>query len=379
MFVYICNMKKIDPAEISQWHDTYYEKGVESRRVTLDQIKPYLAGLDDPFQVHKIGESFENRDIYKLQFGTGAIKILLWTQMHGNESTGTKAFLDLIRLFMFPNSFDWLKQIILKECTVHCIPVLNPDGALAYTRVNAQNIDLNRDVIDIKAEESKVLQKILVQVNPSYCFNLHDQRTIFSVGPGSMPATISFLAPSVDEERTLTEGRQETMKVIAAMNDLLKQVIPGRIGRYTDEFYPTATGDNFEKMGHHTMLIESGHAVGDYERKQSRKFTFMALLEGLRYISQAEKEVDYRQYFDIPNNEKKYLDVIVKNITLGSEKQDLGILFIEELKGEKVIFVPSVDKLGSLEGYNADRFIDGTELHFIDKNDVEKWAYNHFN
>ena len=372
-------MKKIDIAKISRWHDKYYEKGIESRRVTLDQIKPYLAGLDTSFEVSKIGESYEKRDIYKLQFGTGPVNILLWTQMHGNESTGTKAFLDLLRMFISPHSFDWLKEIILKECTVHCIPVLNPDGAFAYTRVNAQNIDLNRDVIDKRAEESKLLQKVLEQVNPSYCFNLHDQRTIFSVGPDSKPATISFLAPSVDVERTLTEGRKETMKVIAAMNNLLQQLIPGQVGRYTDEFYPTATGDNFQKMGHNTILIESGHSLGDYERKQSRKLTFIALLQGLHYISNPSKEVDYKQYFDIPDNEKKYLDVIVKNITLGTEKTDLGILFIEELKEEKVIFVPSVDKLENLQGYNADQFIDGTGLHFINKNDAEKWAHLRFN
>ena len=62
--------------------------------------------------------------------------------------------------------------------------MLNPDGAEAYTRVNAQGIDLNRDVIDVKALESQVLQQVLKKVNPQYCFNLHDQRTIFSVAPG---------------------------------------------------------------------------------------------------------------------------------------------------------------------------------------------------
>ena len=60
------------------------------------------------------------------------------------------------------------------------------------------------------------------------------------------------------------------MTVIAAMNDLLQQFIPGQIGRYTDEFYPTATGDNFQKMGHNTILIESGHAKGDYKRNASQ-------------------------------------------------------------------------------------------------------------
>ena len=39
------------------------------------------------------------------------------------------------------------------------------------------------------------------------------------------------------------------MDVIVAMNDLLQQMIPNHVGLYTDEFYPTATGDNFQKLG----------------------------------------------------------------------------------------------------------------------------------
>lgn len=379
MIVYICNMKKIDIAEIDEWYAANYEKRIESRRVTQDQIKPYLAGLDVPFDVIKIGESFEKRDICKLQFGTGPKKILLWTQMHGNESTGTKAFLDLIKIFMYPGSFEWLTNLILKECTVHCIPVLNPDGAQNYTRVNAQQIDLNRDVIDLKAQESILLQKMLKQINPAYCFNMHDQRTIFSVGPENKPATMSFLAPSVDEERTVTAGRIETMEVITSMNRLLQQLIPGNIGRYTDEFYPTATGDNFQKMGHNTILIESGHAVGDYQRKQSRKSSFIAIMEGLRYISEGNKDVDHEEYFKIPNNETKYLDVIVKNIRFGKVKTDLGILFIEKVKDEKVIFVPKIDKLEDLSAYKADKMIDGSHKVFANKSMAEKWVNEGYN
>jgi len=372
-------MKKIDIAEIDKWYAANYEKSLKSRRLTLDQIKPYLAGLDDPFDVIKIGMSFQNRDIYKLSLGTGSKKILLWTQMHGNESTGTKAFFDMIQLFMHPGSLKWLTDLILKECTIHCIPMLNPDGAHKYTRVNAQDIDLNRDVIDMKGPESIVLQNMLKQIDPKFCFNLHDQRTIFSVGPDNEPATISFLAPSVDEERALTEGRKETMEVIAAMNGVLQLLIPGRIGRYTDEFYPTATGDNFQKMGHNTILIESGHSKGDYQRKESRKATFIAIMEGLRYISMVDHKIDFNSYFEIPNNEKKYLDIIVKNIKLGNEKTDIGILFIEELKDDKVIFVPNIDKLENLQAYNADIFQDGSDLIFENKKEVAQWVFSNFN
>jgi hypothetical protein len=372
-------MKKIDIAEINKWYAANYEKGLKSRRLTLDQIKPYLAGLDDPFDVIKIGASFQNRDIYKLSLGNGSKKILLWTQMHGNESTGTKAFFDMIQLFMYPRSFKWLTDLILKECTIHCIPMLNPDGAHTYTRVNAQRIDLNRDVIDMKGQESIVLQNMLKQIDPKFCFNLHDQRTIFSVGSESKPATISFLAPSVDEERTITAGRKETMRVIAAMNDMLQLLIPGRIGRYTDEFYPTATGDNFQKMGHNTILIESGHSKGDYQRKESRKSTFIAIMEGLRYISTVDHKIDFKSYFEIPNNEKKYLDIIVQNIKLGNKKTDIGILFIEELHDDLVVFVPKVDKLENLQAYNADKFLDGGDLIFENKKEVDQWVVEHFN
>ncbi|WP_246054392.1 M14 family metallopeptidase [Antarcticibacterium flavum] len=60
--------------------------------------------------------------------------------------------------------------------------MLNPDGARAYTRVNSRGVDLNRDAHNREEEESKVLRKVYNEFKPHYCFNLHDQRTIFSAG-----------------------------------------------------------------------------------------------------------------------------------------------------------------------------------------------------
>ena len=372
-------MIQIDIEKLSEWHDMHHEKKLEKRYLTLKQIQPFLSGLDDLFKLNKIGESFEGRDIYELIFGAGTTSVFLWTQMHGNESTGTRAFFDLIKFFTEPGEHKWLADHILKECTVYCIPILNPDGAEAYTRVNAQGIDLNRDVLEVKAPESKLLQEMLKKINPQYCFNLHDQRTIVSVAPGHTTATMSFLAPSVDQDRTLTEGRKETMRVIASINEVIQQVIPGRIGRYTDEFYPTATGDNFQKMGHNTILIESGHSKGDYKRKESRRATFLALLEGLRYIGQKDKQIDHSKYFTIPGNEKKYLDIIVKNSMIAGKKSDFGILYIEKLQDGVIVFDPSIDQIGDLTDFNADKIIDGEGLDFVNENDVENWTKNRFN
>ena len=188
--------------------------------------------------------------------------------------------------------------------------MLNPDGADKYTRVNANEIDLNRDAVDKTAKESKLLRKVLEDFNPSFCFNLHDQRTIFGVEGTKNPATISFLAPSEEITRAITQGRKETMNIIIAMNGLLQQIIPNHVGRYTDEFYPTATGDNFQKLGYNCILIESGHYYNDYNREKTREYTFYSLLQGLHHIATQNDFTSYKDYFTIPNNKKMFRDVV---------------------------------------------------------------------
>ncbi|MCK4562455.1 MAG: peptidase M14, partial [Flavobacteriaceae bacterium] len=215
------------------------------------------------------------------------------------------------------------------------------------------------------------------KTKPHYCFNMHDQRTIFSVGEENSPATISFLAPSVDKKRTLTDGRKQTMEVIVSMNNLLQKFIPNQIGRYTDEFYPTATGDNFQKMGHNTILVESGHFKNDYQREKTRKYTFFALLEGLSHIAFREKASNYEDYFKIPNNEKLYLDVILVDVIYEKNKIDIGILFEEILKDKQLHFIPKVKIKGDLSNYNANRIVN--DLSFPNENKLKKWLKNEFN
>ena len=45
--------------------------------------------------------------------------------------------------------------------------------------------------------------------NPKFCFNLHDQRTIFGVEGTKNPATISFLAPSEEITRKLLKEERK--------------------------------------------------------------------------------------------------------------------------------------------------------------------------
>jgi len=284
------------------------ESSLHGKWITYNDIENLFSKYEAKFNVTQIGLSEEKRPIMQLKIGNGAKKILFWSQMHGNESTGTKGLFDFFNCI--EGVSDTIFKKILKECTLVFIPMLNPDGSQVYTRVNANNIDLNRDAVERAAKESKILRAVLEAFTPHFCFNLHDQRSIFGVEGTKNPATISFLAPSEEVTRSLTKGRKETMNVIVAMNKMLQNVIPNFVGRYSDEFYPTATGDNFQKLGYNTILIESGHYPQDYHREESRKYTFFSILQGVYHIANTSNFDNYKDYFTIPNNDKIFFDVI---------------------------------------------------------------------
>lgn len=323
--------------------------------IPFQNIEPLFKKHQNSFEIHQLGFSELQKPIMQLKIGTGKKRILLWSQMHGNESTGTKALFDIFNCFS--NNSKELSTII-ENCTLLFIPMLNPDGAEAYTRVNANNIDLNRDAVEKVAVESNLLRRVLDDFNPHFCFNLHDQRTIFGVEGTKNPATISFLAPSEEITRAVTKGRIQTMNVIVAMNQLLQQIIPNCIGRYTDEFYPTATGDNFQKLGYNTILIESGHFSEDYNREFSREYTFYAILQGLFHIATNNQFDSYKAYFEIPNNENMFFDIIHRN----QSKNDVAYQYIDKIINSKL-----VSYLEKIEGEDIKNKFGHNEIVFFNK------------
>ena len=340
-------MSSISSEFLEKAYPTIKERSISGRWITFKDIKGILEILSESFENRQIGNSEKGIPIHKLKLGYGNKKILIWSQMHGNESTGTKAVFDFLNFLVAYENHDIVKTI-LRETQIQIIPILNPDGALAYTRENANGIDLNRDAVDLKAKESKILRSVLDNFNPDFCFNLHDQRTIFGVEGTKNPATISFLAPSEEETRKVTTGRIQTMNVIIAMNKLLQEVIPNHIGRYTDEFYPTATGDNFQKLGHNTILIEAGHFYEDYQREKVRKFNFYALFKGIFHISEKKNFENYKEYFSIPNNIKNFYDIIHRS---KNNEKDIAYQYVERIESNKFVLTLVKEKEGDLSSY----------------------------
>ncbi|MBX9888946.1 MAG: peptidase M14 [Flavobacteriaceae bacterium] len=344
------------------------EKSIKGRYLNLDLIEPILQRLNTDNQLSIIGSSVLGKPIYKYVIGTGKIKIYLWSQMHGNESTTTKGLFDFLNLL---HSKSDLATKLLERFTFCCIPMLNPDGAEAYTRVNANEVDLNRDSQDLTQLESKTLRAAYESFMPDYCYNLHDQRTIFGVDESGKPATMSFLAPSYNVEREVNESRAKAINVIAAINDSLQEFIPGQVGRFDDSFNINCIGDTFQYLGTPTILFEAGHFQDDYEREETRKFVFISLLSS--FIALYENDIVVNRiddYLNIPQNKVVFYDLMYKKVRInydGIEKiTNFAFQYKEELVENNITFNAYLVEMGELEGYFGHYEYDANEGSYSD-------------
>ena len=356
---------------LEELFNKYKEQSISGRYLTLDRIQPLLEKLNTNNQVKVIGHSVLNKPIYSYEIGTGETRIYLWSQMHGNESTTTKALFDFINVL---NSGSDFAAKMLSTFTFFSIPILNPDGAALYTRENANKIDLNRDSQNLTQPESNVLRAVFNTFKPDYCFNLHDQRTIFGAGTTGKPATVSFLSPSYNEERDINENRLKAINLIAGINDVLQEYIPGQVGRFDDSFNINCIGDTFQYLGVPTILFEAGHFPQDYQREITRKLIFFSLISSFKLLSENDL-VDNRinDYLNISQNKVVFYDFMYKNIKINYDGIEIITNFVaqykEELIEDEIQFKAYIVEVGDLENYFGHYEYDAQGAEYSDDDD----------
>jgi hypothetical protein len=336
----------------TQVFQDHKESRLYGRYLTLTHLAASLADLPKT-AVSVLGNSVQNQPVYAIRLGSGRTKIFMWSQMHGNESTTTKAVFDLIWLLQ---STSPIASTLLSQFEFLILPLVNPDGALAYTRENANGIDLNRDAQDRTQPESQLLRKAFDEFKPDFCFNLHDQRTIFGAGTSGHPATVSFLAPSYNIAREFNETRRQAVRVINAMNAELQRYIPNQIGRFDDGFNPNCIGDTFQMLGVPTILFEAGHYPGDYDREKTRMYIFIALLSGLQSIYENDiVRNEFDDYMNIPQNISNFYDFVYKNVMFccdGSKIiSNFAAQYKEVLQDQQIHFKAYISQVGNMENY----------------------------
>ncbi|MFT3743579.1 MAG: M14 family zinc carboxypeptidase [Pyrinomonadaceae bacterium] len=285
----------------SDW-DEHHISTMFPSDVRHSDLKKYLDQLKKlGIKVDQVGVSNANREIYQIEWGKGPLKVFMWSQMHGDEPTATSSLIDMFAFLQKHHDKDWVKKIS-ETMTIRAVPMLNPDGQELYQRRNLQGIDINRDALDLKTPEARLLKQLRDDWNPSIGFNLHNQQALTTVGRAPSQASISFLVVFGDEAKTLNPGQERNQRIASGMVTALQKYIPGHIGRYGDEWTPTAFGDNFSAWGTPTILIETGALYGKDE-SYLVKMNYIAFMTALNSIATgSEKNNDPNIYINLTEN-----------------------------------------------------------------------------
>jgi hypothetical protein len=360
----------LDQLELA--YEQYKEASINHRRFNHEEVLHLVTDRKGDFQVDEIGRSVEGKAIYQMTLGKGPTKVMLWSQMHGNESTATMALFDLFNFLEGENDgLDPIREKIKDKLTLRFIPMVNPDGMDQWIRRNALDIDLNRDAIKLASPEAVILKNARDSFSPEFGFNLHDQQIYYTAGETPTPASISVLAPAYNYATEVNDVRQKAMQVIVGMNRVMQELAPGHVGKYDDAFEPRAFGDNFQNWGTSTILIESGGYPNDPEKQEIRKMNFIIMLHALLEIADRNYSgYTLSEYYSIPDNATRLMDLVIRNLSMEKEGHsyeiDLGIRRREADAHGSFYVNGLVDDLGDLSIFYGFKELDAKGLEVVD-------------
>jgi beta-lactamase class A len=264
----------------------------------------------------EIGRSAENRPLYLVRHGAGPARVLLWSQMHGDETTASRALADIFNYIAgFPDEprvRRWAERL-----TILAIPMLNPDGAEAHRRRSAFGIDINRDARVLATPEARALKSAQEQWQPAFGFNLHDQNPRSRVGTTSRIAAMALLAPAPDADATETPSYVRARQLTAHIARELAPLTGQHLARYDDSYNARAFGDGMQSWGVSTVLIETGSWRHDEPKHYLRTANFVALVSALDAIADGSYEsAAVSLYADLPQNGRSVSDLIIRGGTI---------------------------------------------------------------
>ncbi len=355
------------PSEIVDLHAAMTVPGLEDRRFDhatyWRAVEPYLG---EPWTVEEAGRSAEGREIHRLTAGSGPTRVMLWSQMHGDESTASMALADLIRFF-HEQPEHRLTRSILEGTTLHLIPMLNPDGAERFQRRNAQGVDVNRDARRLVTPEGRALKAAHDAFQPDFGFNLHDQDPAIRVGNSDRQAAIALLAPAFNEARGVNDRRRAAMQVASLLVDAVEPLVGDHVARYDDTFNARAFGDLMAAWGTSTVLIESGGWAEDPQKQHLRRTNFVALVTALDAIATGRYQAYGTDLYEgLAFNGRRVPDLLLEGGTvvvpgLPPLRADVMVNYDRPLLEEGGV----ISDVGDLGGYEAQDTLDVSGLYLI--------------
>lgn len=144
-----------------------------TKSTSYAEMQQFLESVDGkgPVKVSAEGTSTKGRSIPLVRLShteTPAWKILFYAQQHGDEISGKDALLYLIR------DVAANPDLLPADTAVWIVPMVNPDGAEAGTRVNGAGVDLNRDHMTLEQPETQMLHRLAQRIRPDVAVDCHE-------------------------------------------------------------------------------------------------------------------------------------------------------------------------------------------------------------
>lgn len=352
------------------WDKKHISK-IPPSQVRHKDLQNYLNELKKlGLKIEEVGRSYQNREIYQLEWGRGALKVFMWSQMHGDESTATNAVIDMLAFLQTNKNIAWAKDLESK-ITLRIVPMLNPDGEEAFTRRNAQGIDINRDAVNLVTPEGRLLKKLRDEWQPEIGFNLHNQNSLTTVAHTKKQATISLLAVSGSPTGESNAGHLRNRRICALMISALNQFISGHVARYDDDYNPRAFGDRISEWGTPVILIETGALHGKDEMFLT-KMNFVAYLTALRALATGDEANASPDIYDkLPFNGDddinyfifRHANIVNRELSKESFTADVSVNIARRRANE--VTPATVEDIGDLSIYAGLDEYDASEFYLV--------------
>ncbi|MDE5412849.1 M14 family zinc carboxypeptidase [Alkalihalobacterium chitinilyticum] len=252
--------------ETTSHHHDYSISGFMTHEQMAKRLKQIERTSQGRVQVEVVGESNRGRDIYMARVGTGDRVVLIQSEIHGNEKTGTEAIMNMLQQ-LGNNSRQ--SQKIRDELTIVFMPKMNPDGAEMDKRRNdmtwAEVVEAFPQLSNASAPAWNYLDRGVSQSynyaeNPGFDVNRDFNPNLNYVPqpedfPGRSAAPGWFITPEAQASRDVYKGLLEEFGNVDVFVDLHHQGI----------YYVEGTDDR-------VTLSISGQFVQDPNTEQGAKY-----------------------------------------------------------------------------------------------------------
>lgn len=223
--------------------------------------------------IETIGYSSKGRPINAYYFGSGPRVVMYTGAIHGNE-IGTRYLMD-----RWVQDLEASARSIPSDKTVVVIPQLNPDGVASGSRVNARNVDLNRNFAtsDWQKDITDVNNRPFPGGGGQSPMSEPETRAIAALAQRLRPILIA----SYHSIGGVVAGNQAGNSVsMAGVYSQLSgyQNVTGQTGE-TFDYSVTGTADDwYAAMGIPSLLVElSSHTSAQFERNQKAMWRIVNL------------------------------------------------------------------------------------------------------